>query len=474
MIACSVCNYKYHLFCSGVSIKRFNLMTKDHKNAWKCNSCWDLYHKNSKQSSTPNNSYEKSLDYVTQRKKFIVNVSTDNSFSSLPSDEELGNNSETTITLNRSYPELNTCNTMLSEEMKEKIAHLEEKLNIADNEIVNILSENFQLKNKIIEYEQKIKHLTVICKCTNTLQTTTKKNKRKSLQIKRNSQYQDNKHEKDECSYNALNIQKGLNDSMIEYNKERPVQERLTIATNMNPNKCEVNTEETKVINKILIIGENSVSGLASTLSISRRESWNNSYSIFGYVQPNASSTQILNYCNNTQQDLTEKDIVVLGIGGHDDNPNLLHSNFCLILSKLTKCTVYIVPVNFNSALNELTLNNHLKLWSQNFKNCIFIESLNNALIRKKSYFTYLLTQKLNMLIDTRDYNSKFLSLKNCKDRKKISKNSIKPIKSDELNKSTCLSTLVKTPYTIPYFFEMMKKKASNGITLSDKTCFRP
>lgn len=474
IIGCSTCKCSYHLACSGVSTQRFNIMTREHKNAWKCNGCWDIHHQKSKQSSTPNISFDESPNYVTQRNKLIVNVSTENSFSSLPSDEELGDNSTMTNALNRSCPDFNTCNTIILEEMKEKIIYLQEKLDIADNEIVSILSENYQLKDKLNECEKKIKHLTVICKSTNTLQTTTKKKKRKSFP-KPNTILLNNTHETEDCSYTALNIEQDLNVSTVVNNTTCLMQKSLTEA----PNNHVVKTKQTNKIDykhKILIIGENSVTGLASALFDSRREKWNDIYSIFGYVQPNASSTQILNYCNDMQYDLNEKDIVVLGIGGHDNNPNLLHKNYCLVLSKFMKCTVYIVPVNFNPALNERTLNYHLKLWSQNFKNCIFMNSV-KAFYRSKTYTKYLLTRKLNMLIDSRDYNCNFLSIKNCKNMMGIALDSGIATKSVKINKSTCPAKCVTTAYTIPYFFNIMKKKTNSGtnkLIIPEKTCFRP
>lgn len=119
-LICVTCGRKYDLTCANVSFQRFHLMTTDNKKNWKCQSCWLDFHTEG--------------ENITNRKKIIVNVSTENSFSFLDDDEiEISSNS---IDLNRSCPGARSCFESDLQDLKIEINMLNLKLEAADSEII--------------------------------------------------------------------------------------------------------------------------------------------------------------------------------------------------------------------------------------------------------------------------------------------------------------------------------------------------
>lgn len=123
--------------------------------------------------------------------KFKINVSTENSFDSLT--EEDGEtsyiSSSSTTQLNRSYPNeyvnmnkrINTNSKI--DELQNRILDLEQKLQIADNEIENLLSENNTLSKQLHNYELKIKKITEVCKSTPKKKNLKKNKNRKNRSL---------------------------------------------------------------------------------------------------------------------------------------------------------------------------------------------------------------------------------------------------------------------------------------------------
>lgn len=157
-------------------------MTEYHKNKWKCHVC---YERPKTTNSTPKGTFnspkvksispEKLQNEKSEHENYVINVSTVNSFDSLSTegtddrDDEYSscsqeNDSQTEeVNMNRSCPDLGNKIAEL-EEMKDKNNDLEAKLQIAENEIDALLSENCTLKKQIKDYEKKIHNLTTICK----------------------------------------------------------------------------------------------------------------------------------------------------------------------------------------------------------------------------------------------------------------------------------------------------------------------
>lgn len=180
MLVCNICKLNYHLLCTTVSESRFyNTLTGHHRENWKCESCVA----STSNYTTPINSI--SINNVTRRRlvEEVINIPTDNSFQSLSVEsdiDELGDSlpGDGSV-LNRSCPELQTLRYKAEIEcMKEKIDDLENKLQIAENEIENQLSENCALKNRILEKDFKIGQLQNFIKSTPT--NTPKSKERRS------------------------------------------------------------------------------------------------------------------------------------------------------------------------------------------------------------------------------------------------------------------------------------------------------
>lgn len=212
-LTCAKCNGSYDLSCTNVGFRRYVIMTSKNKENWKCDPCWSKIRKEKEDilQSGPSNlntaptSFQQVSEpnYVTERKKFVINVSTDNSFSSLMTemedsegevginDEEKSNESYTNgQDLNRSCPELITINRHFDiETLHKQLSTLQQKYDTAENEIELLLSENECLKKKIQECELKLNKFSNIYTpgtsknqiINNATKTSTIKKKKKKM-----------------------------------------------------------------------------------------------------------------------------------------------------------------------------------------------------------------------------------------------------------------------------------------------------
>ncbi|CAG5010733.1 unnamed protein product [Parnassius apollo] len=87
------------------------------------------------------------MEHITERKKYHINVTTENSFASLPDDDE-GTSLSATL-LNRSCPNLNTNVYQELEEHKLQLTEMQKQLQITENELEELLSENIKLKEEL-------------------------------------------------------------------------------------------------------------------------------------------------------------------------------------------------------------------------------------------------------------------------------------------------------------------------------------
>lgn len=170
LLICSTCDKTYDLTCANVSYQRFNLMTTNNKENWKCPSCWLDFHKYHDQNN------------ITHRKKIIVNISTENSFSSL--DEEETEITSNTLDLNRSCPGPTFCHESDLQELRTEIDRLNQKLESADNEIITLLQENSILQKQLEKHKLQNKQLMQLCKAPNTRLSLTPNNRHSSQKKK--------------------------------------------------------------------------------------------------------------------------------------------------------------------------------------------------------------------------------------------------------------------------------------------------
>lgn len=192
-MACSQCKHSYDLRCANVSIQRFNnTMTPNHKSTWKCMTCIETSNViffsdepnsstitecsvgNRSQNSSPGSPSEfmNCNDNTTIREKVRANVSTHNSFQSLPTEDEEDLtsllDSQSKSGLNRSCPEINTILNVREELdfVKMELNDTQNKLLIAENEIKNLLVDKSNLEKQIMQYELKIEKITRVCTST--------------------------------------------------------------------------------------------------------------------------------------------------------------------------------------------------------------------------------------------------------------------------------------------------------------------
>ena len=501
---CVVCKEYYDLDCARVPSCRFYSMTRENKTSWRCIPCLTTKsNQNMTNSTSTPISRQRSNDYVssptnrttnqlglncsidnnkhsheniTHRNKIVVNVSTENSFSSLSDDENLDRTSRTINELNRSCPKLNSHLQIDMDELQEKVKRLQVSLDSSENEVSNLLHENLILQKKVEDYELEIKKLKLICKTTtNDTKTESfrKINKQWCSRSLSGSMMKDKKISKI-SNLTIGNLESKLNiEPSNTINKENSFHGRSTdVATTQmckgssdsDPDTC------TSVNNKgrILIIGDERLSGLSVKLTKTRSGKWNDNYKTFGFIQPNATSTQFLEYCNKIGNSLSKNDIVILGIGGHDNNPQILHTNLCLILNILKNAkNVFLIPVCSNLYLNENMLNYHFKLWINIYNNCTFID-MSNRISNSYLFNLFDICRNINLLIDSTEYDRQFLSIKGLAKHKNT-----KP-----LNKKKSL-LIYNQPVkgTIPYYFPVvLKPKVSSGHMPQNNSpkCFRP
>lgn len=161
---------------------------------------------------------------------------------------------------------------------------------------------------------------------------------------------------------------------------------------------------------KIIILGDEHLLGLSASIIKTRSGKWNDNYQPSAIIKSEAPSSQILNYCDDKfLSSITENDIVILGVGGHDENLTKLESEIHIALHKLKTCTVYIAPLYFSKHFNVKLLNNRLMICSKVFPKCKYI---NIHCHNDKQMYLRLLCNKINLSIDSDLYTLLYLNPK--------------------------------------------------------------
>lgn len=425
-------------------------MTPSNKKGFKCNSCSVLGKKSLSQPTTPApRSFNDEKENITQRQKCKVNVSTENSFIALSDEEEVESSLaySPNTDINRSFSTLQLNYKEEINELKLKIKKLEEKLAIADNEISNLASENYTLTKKLAENELKISQLTHICKSP------------KGNNIKKKK---------------TTTCMKQLNSSNIEESKQQISQQDTTQSDvsiqNTPPKKLyEISTEGASISEKIqnpnfiYIIGDEQLRGLSAYLMKSGLKQRETPYRTYAHIIPEATSTEIANYCNCLVNDLTENDVVLLGFGRYDSDIHKLHSNICIMLNKLSRASVIMLPIAYNPHLNEKTLNYNIKLWTKHFAFCSHIDMYYLHLIDIE--FKNYLRDKINSCIDYIEYKKHYLSYEYIRNHNKKSGLLSHQTKTDVTENGN-----LPKKGTIPYYFKKVNSKAKNHKQVMNST----
>ncbi|KAG7296746.1 hypothetical protein JYU34_020678, partial [Plutella xylostella] len=255
---------------------------------------------------------------VTQRRKeIVVNIPTNNSFESLsegldsesevdyspPNSDTPNKNSTSNLPRSSSCSEIRNAKTTNElEHVKEKITNLEMQLKSAECEIEAMLTENYCLKNELTKYNKKVDQLTKLCLTPNANIKKIKKQK-KSNNI--NNKTMPNllfESETDEPELESLQEQikqsatlgeeprlpghKNVNGTKLKTENIGP-----SVDKDMKPKQLESQKEQK---NKVVIIGDEQITGITPNLMALRKKHWNDRFKCISFVKPNAESSSIL------------------------------------------------------------------------------------------------------------------------------------------------------------------------------------
>lgn len=457
-LTCSYCKSVYHLECTNVSDKRFYIMDPGKKSAWKCINCIHYM----------------SPDNVTTR-KYQINISTDNSFASLSEHDTSDDLPLSSTGLCQSCPDLGPNTSRNIENLSDKLIELQHKLEIAENEIENLLSENFKLKGQLTKSEQTINILKSMC--SSTRKNTSRKLINKSLKkVNLDFSKDDSIEENNQSLREPQNLREALpikdknedtipsfpmNASTSHTTKTQNIQRNHEIltqnvsskkrtATKSDFNNETKNTRTTETIRsctsnslaptrRIWIFGSQRCRNLAMLINSTRRNTNYEDYKVFASIKPNADTQEILKECYKIP--FGKHDKILLSVGENDKNPMKTISEFTAAVKYLTKKNnVIIFDVVNNQYINEKLLNYNLEIICKNTPNCNFIRSNYNS----KRNLIDISCDRINFIIDCIDYDDKYL----CKKNTKPSLTSTKCIKS--------LNNIRRG--TIPYYFKPMTR----------------
>lgn len=372
-LKCSGCTTDYHLPCTSVSEARFNTFyatNKEKKGSWKCKTC--LRKGQAKpRTSSPKPSSSTSIDYmtptknITVRKKPVVNVTTENSFQYLSTEED-----ETDLDSinmgNRSCPDAGTNHREELEEMRKTIQYLQEKLEAADNEIANLLLENGTLKKKMESCEQKVDNLTRICKSTpkSTHNFKSSQENRKTQRSSKSSRKEPRK----------LEYAEERNSTSEKSLREIEISEKPNIRDNSH---LETQNNKTKLC---LISNQKYIGTLAAI-----EGTFDSNVDYCHYSTPNCELNAVLKTLNNKLINFTMSDYCVLLLGeidfkGKHDNTELVR-NIRNVVQKITHTNViiclptyicgapiynYVVEMFGKLLINDIQIDNYCYVFDTN------------------------------------------------------------------------------------------------------------
>lgn len=327
-------------------------------------------------------------------------------------------------------------------ELEDKISELQMQLNIAHEEIDKLSQELIEIKKQLVSYENKIK----IFKNIGIDDLTTPSNRNMSTPL--------SSHRRKGKKNNSMRACKTLlekfvtkQDIFINPNQSpkniletKAYMETREQSMTITKNRC--TALSTKKKRSVHILGDEQIIGLSSAIAKSRAGKWNDDYQPNAFIRSNADSYHVLSFCDNVKQVASKDDIVVLCAGSHDSNPAKFNINLSIALDKLSHVKiVYVLPVLFNSHLNERLLNNNIRLITQNFRWCKFIE-INTSIKSQRSYINHVCL-KLNSLIDFVRYESEYLHVKHVKNHHLRNQGLEQPSKG-----------------TIPFYFRKKKEQS--------------
>lgn len=397
-IKCCECECVFHVpnCISTVTDQRLDLMTPNRKAAWKCNPCKEpKVDKEISNTTFQDNNFE----YVTTRhpkNSCELNVSTENSFESLPIDESEAEEDFSSIisppVMNRSCPEISELSREVVKELENTILQLQQKLESADNEIINLLAENSSLVKLNKTYESKLKTLTQIC--SSPTQTTSKL-KRKSCN-RRQLSFNSGK------TYTTPTGTNKIKKKLDNTEGEMP-QTTNNAATTLTPNckvqklqrareRCLQNVEqsETDRINNLCIISSNKQNNVATTAISTFHKA-----KLCHFLTPNVGLEQLLVNLEKKVKNFTLYDSCVIMIGEKDFEVSMDYRNLVNILRtellKIQHTNVFICLPTFRHGLYaSLLFNTRI----DTFNNLLYLDNMTHE-------YAYIIDSNKNLTYDS-------------------------------------------------------------------------
>lgn len=412
-------------------------MTPEKKQNWKCKLCLSkVQNEENNGSTSPSTSSNikkttnvskipKSStpsDNVTQRKHYTINISTENSFESLNSDDtETDIYNMTEMRINSSCPDLNIINGQTIDELKNKIKILEEKLKVSDRMLEKYLIENGTLKSKLVEYEQKISRLTDICKATPIRRGI----RRQNLNVtKLNLSMGDEKQIE-----NTVTEQSSI--SSKEYENEENLK-----STNANGNKSTVDNleptcdkknkslphpsytkEDNNIIakKKIMLLCDEKGKGFRNII----QKLIGNEFEIISIIKPNSSLYETIMYCDRLCKDFTNQDYIIILSGSNDQCPLNFQSSLYCGISLLANTNVLVGEIYENNYINVFKQNKLIQLVCSQFSYSSYVSTFTNRVVKFTSY-RFLLCKliareilRIKYKVDYENYSTKSLKIDN-------------------------------------------------------------
>lgn len=353
-LKCLHCDQSFHLDCASVSTQRYILMSPGRKGNWKCHDCWDLIRaeKNYKSKSP--------CDYVThERPKYKANVSVENSFQSLSStisddDEESPINGNT---INSSFTDLTT--GKIIEELQNTISVLKTKLKSAENKIEILKGENLKQKQKINEYENRIKTNTSTCESD-----TRKKKRRTSLNKTRldmtkeessseltlNEIIQETPKKHGKSTQNGFELKNSQENTTITENEAvlYQLENEYQPSNNEKIEQTQNKNLPTRIHHRICIFGDEQSRGLCRQLS----KSVGDKYTLYSELKPEATTDKVLENIMSQCCDYGKADYIIIVSGKNDQDITRMSSYLYYYLSQLKNTNIILCEPSENKYIN--------------------------------------------------------------------------------------------------------------------------
>lgn len=451
-ILCTQCKNSYEFDCIGLSEKLYQIMYKDKKQNWKCQTC-----RKQNKVNIPNNEQSN----ITQRKKVprsnvsVVGVSTDKSetpknvfksprISSSPLskytpeeyyDSHILTQQETSDDpyfaqerLSRSHEHAIHNDTNKEYELREEIELLKTRLLSTETELENQILDNNYLNKNISKLNKELHLLKSLC--GNFPRNISKENKTRSLDTysfftpprvqsaERSIEGSNNftylltkinnlKQSLLEAQLEIDNLNKQIYDLQMKVVKERSISD-----DNVNNEASRVISPKVTTISRqgaengedfkrILILGTQQCVGLASALLTSRNTSPYQKYKVMAETKPYARSAEVIDTYHNI--DLKTGDKLILGVGENDVDLMKLTMLLRNISKKMYFCDIFLINVFRNVIIGEDRINNILFNLCNEFNNCHFVYCKNYNLID--------ICNSINYQIDCVDYKTKYLDI---------------------------------------------------------------